>query len=155
MQAVREALRIPVLANGNIRTLHDVEACLAYTGAAGVMSADSLLEDPGLFSPVRLQPDGAKNHLTGCYLLLEYLQLTEEYSTHPRMIRGHAFKLLGKLTYFPIHPLSDPALWAFLCSCCSLKRPCSSQDTITKAFSSVFPCLPFSSLHIRLQTIAS
>ena len=41
---------MPVLANGNIRTLQDVHACLAYTGAAGVLSAESLLEDPALFS---------------------------------------------------------------------------------------------------------
>lgn len=58
MQAVREAVRIPVLANGNIRNLQDVHDCLAYTGAVGVMSAESLLEDPALFSEHRLTPEG-------------------------------------------------------------------------------------------------
>ena len=43
LQAVREAVSVPVLANGNIRTLHDVHHCLEYTGCAGVMSAESLL----------------------------------------------------------------------------------------------------------------
>ena len=33
VQAVKRALSIPVLANGNVRTLADAEACLAYTGA--------------------------------------------------------------------------------------------------------------------------
>ena len=41
---------MPVLANGNIRTLQDVHDCMAYTGAAGVMSAETLLEDPALFA---------------------------------------------------------------------------------------------------------
>ena len=58
LQAVREAVSIPVLANGNIRNLQDVHDCIAYTGAEGVMSAESLLEDPALFWPKRLQPEG-------------------------------------------------------------------------------------------------
>lgn len=58
LQAVREAVRIPVLANGNIRNLQDVHDCIAYTGTQGVMSAESLLEDPALFSPSRLNPEG-------------------------------------------------------------------------------------------------
>ena len=95
LQAVKEALRIPVLANGNIRTLHDVERCLEYTGADGVMSAESLLEDPALFSPGRLQPGGSKHHLDGCTLLLEYLDIVEQHPCPDRMVRGHAFKLLG------------------------------------------------------------
>ena len=62
-QAVREAVRIPVLANGNIRNLQDVHDCLAYTGAVGVMSAESLLEDPALFSELRLTPEGEHDKL--------------------------------------------------------------------------------------------
>ena len=60
MQAVREAVSIPVLANGNIRNLQDVHDCIAYTGVEGVMSAESLLEDPALFWPHRLTPEGTE-----------------------------------------------------------------------------------------------
>ena len=60
---MREAVRIPVLANGNIRNLQDVHDCLAYTGAVGVMSAESLLEDPALFSELRLTPEGEHDKL--------------------------------------------------------------------------------------------
>ena len=62
MQAVREAVQIPVLANGNIRNLQDVHDCMAYTGAVGVMSAESLLEDPALFAERRLTPEGKALH---------------------------------------------------------------------------------------------
>lgn len=38
-QAVREVVGIPVLANGNILSRADAEACMAYTGTQGVLSA--------------------------------------------------------------------------------------------------------------------
>lgn len=100
LQAVKQALAVPVLANGNIRTLKDVEACLSYTGADGVMSAESLLEDPALFAPSALIHD-TKNPTAGCQLLLEYLDLWEQHPCPARMVRGHAFKMLGG------HPLSS------------------------------------------------
>lgn len=95
MQAVKEALQIPVLANGNIRDLTDVDECLAETGADGVMSADSLLEDPALFWSERRR-ETSRAHLEGCRLLLEYLDLWEQHPVPTRMVRGHAFKMLGE-----------------------------------------------------------
>jgi len=93
--AVKRAVRIPVLANGNIRTLHDVEPCLRATGADGILSAESLLADPGLFSSRRLLPGGEFGVIEGPDLLLEYLELVEQYPVPFRMVKGHAFKLLG------------------------------------------------------------
>lgn len=95
MAAVKDALRIPVLANGNIRNIHDVEPCLAATGADGVLSAESLLEDPAMFSPQRYLPGGEWTPLDGPKILLEYLDLAEQYPVAYRMTKGHAFKLLG------------------------------------------------------------
>lgn len=86
---------MPVLANGNIRALADVARCMEYTGAVGVLSAESLLEDPALFSPRRLLPGGAFGGAQGAQLLLEYLDLVEEYPAPMRMVTGHAFRMLG------------------------------------------------------------
>lgn len=54
--AVRRCLNIPVLANGNVHSLADARACLAATGAAGVMCATGLLKNPRLFSEERESP---------------------------------------------------------------------------------------------------
>jgi tRNA-dihydrouridine synthase 1 len=89
--AVKAALRVPVLANGDVRSLDDVDACLAATGADGVLSAVPLLEDPALFSPARDAGDP-----TACARrALEYADLAEEHPTPPRMVRAHAFRMLG------------------------------------------------------------
>ena len=42
-----------MLGNGNIRTLADCEALMEASGVDGVMSAESLLADPALFSQVK------------------------------------------------------------------------------------------------------
>ena len=43
-------MNIPVVANGGIHSFADVQKCLKYTGADGVMSGEGLLENPALFS---------------------------------------------------------------------------------------------------------
>ncbi len=40
IRVIKQTLRVPVLANGNIETLHDVHRCMEYTGADGVMSGE-------------------------------------------------------------------------------------------------------------------
>ena len=94
-QAVREAVSVPVLANGNIRTLGDVQRCLDFTGCAGVLSAESLLEDPGLFSPARALPGGGFSGRHRAALMLEYLDIAAQHPPPMRMVTGHAFKMLG------------------------------------------------------------
>jgi tRNA-dihydrouridine synthase len=43
--------QVPIIANGGIEHPSDFRKCLEYTGAAGIMSSEALLENPGLFSP--------------------------------------------------------------------------------------------------------
>jgi tRNA-dihydrouridine synthase 1 len=83
---VKRALRIPVVANGGIYTRADVDACLAATGADGVMSAEGLLEDPSLFAHTPVAPSA---------LAAEYLELAKLYPpVSLKPVRGHVFKLL-------------------------------------------------------------
>jgi tRNA-dihydrouridine synthase len=49
IKRVKEALNIPVIANGGLATYDDCMKCLEYTGCDGVMSSESILEYPALF----------------------------------------------------------------------------------------------------------
>uniref|UniRef100_A0A7N0TA57 tRNA-dihydrouridine synthase n=1 Tax=Kalanchoe fedtschenkoi TaxID=63787 RepID=A0A7N0TA57_KALFE len=101
IKAVREAVNIPVLANGNVRHMEDVRNCLAETGAEGVLSAETLLENPAVFAGYRTD-EWAKDEnrtrdaeLDQGDLLVEYLKRCEKYPVPWRMIRAHVHKLLG------------------------------------------------------------
>ncbi|RWR77585.1 tRNA-dihydrouridine16/17 synthase NADP+-like protein [Cinnamomum micranthum f. kanehirae] len=109
IKAVRSAVRIPVLANGNIRHMDDVRSCLEETGVDGVLSAESLLENPALFDGYRTAEwiegdDGSieDGGLDQAELVLEYLKLCETHPVPWRMIRSHVHKMLGG--WFRIHP---------------------------------------------------
>ncbi|CAN8063990.1 unnamed protein product [Agarophyton chilense] len=85
IRAIVKAVNVPVIANGNVRTLQDADRAIAYTGAQAVMSAYALLDYPAVFS----------NHITPSrmQLALEYIDLAEKYHTPQRMVRLHLFKL--------------------------------------------------------------
>lgn len=51
IKLIREAVKIPVIANGGLATFDDVAKCVAATGVAGVMSSEALLENPAFFDP--------------------------------------------------------------------------------------------------------
>lgn len=109
IKAVKKAVSIPVLANGDIRHIGDVQRCLEETGADGVLSAESLLENPALFAGFQTaewalgSEEGCKDgELDQGNLLVEYLQLCEKYPVPWRMIRSHVHKLLGE--WFRIQP---------------------------------------------------
>ncbi|KAM3212696.1 hypothetical protein ACQJBY_065634 [Aegilops geniculata] len=108
IKAVKDALRIPVLANGNIRHMEDVKSCLQHTGTDGVLSAEPLLENPALFAGFRTKEwkeDGNEDGdggLDPADLAIEYLKLCEQYPVPWRMIRSHLHKLLGSC--FRVHP---------------------------------------------------
>lgn len=77
-----------MLANGNVRHMEDVDACLAYTGCDGVMSAESLLANPALFDrSLKLNEQNVlADPLARIALCKEYLELCKTYPTHFRSV---------------------------------------------------------------------
>ncbi|KAF7684458.1 tRNA-dihydrouridine(16/17) synthase [NAD(P)(+)] [Astathelohania contejeani] len=85
IRQIRDALEIPVIANGNIIHPHDIHACIEATGCAGVMVAETHLYQPGIFAG----------------MTLDCLEITKEYlllctsKTQTVEIKSHVFKILN------------------------------------------------------------
>jgi len=82
---IKQVVKIPVFANGGSHSYDDVLKCLETTKVEGVMSAESLLENPALFSGKIVDLDD---------LASEYLNLCKIYETDSPCIRAHLFKIL-------------------------------------------------------------
>ena len=109
---MKEAVSVPVIANGNLLFYSDIEKCLAATGADAVMSAEGNLYNPAIFQPgpssaapsssaSDSSPSSAAQYLTGSHprnthLALEYLAIVKSQKTltTPSAVKGHLFKLL-------------------------------------------------------------
>lgn len=94
IKAVKKALKIPVVANGNILYFEDIQRCIDATGADGVMVAESQLNNPCLF-------DGMPHSV--CRVASEFLQICIDHpdSCHPGAAKSHLFHMLHAL--LPIH----------------------------------------------------
>jgi tRNA-dihydrouridine synthase len=104
IKAVKEAVSIPVVANGGVQCRQDALDCLDFTGADMVMSSEALLENPKLFSVegdiafrerfVRAQLDTVR----------EYLDIVRSYqlpSPLYQVVRSHLFKMLFRFMDAP------------------------------------------------------
>jgi len=85
IKKIKRAVKIPVYANGGIYNYEDAVKCLELTGVDGVMSSESLLENPALFSGKVYNLD---------QIAWEYLELCKIYQTDSCYIRPHLFKFL-------------------------------------------------------------
>ncbi|KIL71126.1 hypothetical protein M378DRAFT_65606 [Amanita muscaria Koide BX008] len=119
IRAVKEAVSVPVFANGNILFQSDIAACLAATGADGVLSAEGQLYNPALFhglgipsSPTplsNLEEEGETQHdeyMSDAFILLrhprhadlasEYLDVVKRLKTTTTVsgVKGHLFKIM-------------------------------------------------------------
>jgi tRNA-dihydrouridine synthase 1 len=91
--------RVPIIANGGIETMDDVQRCLKHTAADGVMSSEAILENPALF---HAENDGDDRTLID--IALEYLEMVQRYPGTDRqikIIRNHLMKFLYR--YFVVH----------------------------------------------------
>ena len=82
---VVKAVKIPVIANGSIKTFADAQRCMEVTGAAGCMSGTGLIENPALFSGVDVHP---------CDIALEFINICREYPVAMQQTRGILVKQL-------------------------------------------------------------
>ena len=106
IRAVKEAVSVPVFANGNILYHSDIERCLRETGADAVMSAEGQLYNPALFARAREheEADGKGKtmsfdeglHLPHADLALEYLDIVQDLETRTALsaVKGHLFKIM-------------------------------------------------------------
>ena len=107
IRAVKEAVQIPVLANGNVLWYDDVERCMEATGCDGVMVANALLWDPRLFSNPKLPllsgylfDMEAPADAIGLAVADEYLSCVQEYGTWYICVFHHLKKLMY---HFAVH----------------------------------------------------
>ena len=57
IRTIKQSVRIPVIANGDVKSLSDVERTVAVTQCDGVMAARGLLENPAMFAGYNVTPD--------------------------------------------------------------------------------------------------
>ena len=87
IKLIKETVKIPVFANGGIYNFNDVQECLKYTGVDGIMSSESLLENPALFNNGEI-PDLD-------LLANEYLDLWKVWdNSNTGCLKAHLFKML-------------------------------------------------------------
>lgn len=88
IKLIKETIKIPVYSNGGIHKWEDVVKCLEHTKCDGVMSAESLLENPALFS-------GKVHDLDD--LAQEYFDFWKKYENgNMKYLKPHLFKILHK-----------------------------------------------------------
>lgn len=80
---------MPVLANGNILSIEDIDDCIRETNVVAVMTAEGNLHNPAIFE---------RNYVPLTWQLsYEYLNLVDEYPCPKSYIRGHIFKICHPL----------------------------------------------------------
>ncbi len=56
IKLIKETVNVPVVANGDIKTLEDVQLVVTRTGVDGVMAARGILHNPAMFNGSLLAP---------------------------------------------------------------------------------------------------
>ena len=88
IKLVKEALAIPVIANGNIFTRQEAEDLYSQTGADGIMSARGLLENPALFAGYNKTPWEAVER---------YIELSIRYGSCHAIMHHHLVTMMQSI----------------------------------------------------------
>lgn len=84
-----DSVSVPVLANGNILSVEDIDDCIRETNVVGVMTAEGNLHNPAIFE---------RNYMPVTWdLANEYLDIVDEYECPKGYVRGHIFKMMHHL----------------------------------------------------------
>lgn len=88
IKKIKDALQIPVIANGGIATYDDCIQCMQITGCDGVMSSEAILEYPALFDNTQIFDQDL--------IAMEYLDCVEKFpgESDLKCIRAHTHKFL-------------------------------------------------------------
>ncbi|KAJ9095797.1 hypothetical protein QFC19_007411 [Naganishia cerealis] len=92
IKAVKEAVKIPVFANGNILYRENVDQCLEKTGVDGIMTAEGNLSNPTLFVP----EDSPLTYPPIHIIAHHYLDIVDQLKTRTTgsAIKAHLFRIL-------------------------------------------------------------
>ena len=104
IRKVKEAINIPVIANGGISCYDDARRCLEETGVDGVMSSEALLENPKLFSiegDKNFHEDYINAQLATAKEYVDILKAQVPPRTLYSVTRGHLFKMLYRFVDAP------------------------------------------------------
>ncbi|EPR78054.1 Dihydrouridine synthase [Spraguea lophii 42_110] len=90
IKKIKEVLKIPVIANGNILDYDDVIKCVDYTKCDGVMVAESHLQNPTLF---------CSGEFNTFVIFKEYLDICKDVknSATIKEVRCHAYNIFKRI----------------------------------------------------------
>jgi len=88
IRVIKESLRIPVVANGDVKSLQHLDKTAELTGADGVMVARGILENPALFAGYDRTP--AK-------CVADWLEISGEQDIHFTAFHRHLMQMCEKI----------------------------------------------------------
>ncbi|XP_026881416.2 tRNA-dihydrouridine(20a/20b) synthase [NAD(P)+]-like isoform X1 [Electrophorus electricus] len=92
IRTIKDSLTIPVIANGDIRNLQDMESMHELTGVDGVMSARGLLANPALFAGFESTP---------LQCLWDWVDIALQHGTPFACFHHHLIYMLERITSQP------------------------------------------------------
>jgi len=128
IQRLREqGFKVPIIANGNVRTWEDVVENAQFTDASGIMSAEGLLDNPALFhqgidSSAKIRNKPEKGEVDKLVLAQEYLDLVEKHPTKLKTVIFHIRRMCkDELTEYQLME-----------ECLNAPSPAALQEIVTQ-----------------------